>query len=121
MRISDWSSDVCSSDLLRRRRRAVGRAGRVRPAAAARSRMTTHGAAPHPPRFDCLPGEAKNTMNAPDTRKSLHHLRPRCSPLAVAIVAGLLAPAPAFAQDAPPAKRSEEHTSELQSIMRIPY
>src|SRR3546814_1893987 len=92
---------------MRRRRRAVGRAGRVRPAAAARSRMTTHGAAPHPPRFDCLPGEAKNTMNAPDTRKSLHHLRPSCSPLAVAIVAGL--------------HRSEEHTSELQSLMHIAY
>src|SRR3546814_7568656 len=43
-------------------------------------------------------------MNAPNARKALHHLRPRCSPLALAIVAGLLAPAPAFAQDAPPAE-----------------
>src|SRR3546814_18928931 len=79
--------------------------------------MTTHGAAPHPPRFDCLPGEAKNTMNAPDTRKSLHHLRPRCSPLAVAIVAGLLSPAPAFAQDAPPAKAPASQPTALDTIV----
>src|SRR3546814_5594255 len=30
MRISDWSSDVCSSDLPRPRRRALGRGGQAR-------------------------------------------------------------------------------------------
>jgi len=56
-------------------------------------------------------------MNAPDTRKSLHHLRPRCSPLAVAIVAGLLAPAPAFAQDAPPAEAPASQATELDTVV----
>src|SRR3546814_3619893 len=65
MRISDWSSDVCSSDLLARRRRpgAAARIGRR----AHRQRRRRPGGAGHRPR------------------------------------------------------RSEEHTSELQSLMRISY
>src|SRR3546814_8061109 len=81
MRISDWSSDVCSSDLNR---------GRV------------------PPMFD--------------------HARPRRSVLympgsnARALEKGRSLPADGLILDLEDAvARSEEHTSELQSLMRISY
>src|SRR3546814_2319729 len=64
MRISDWSSDVCSSDL--------GRAGAQR-------------------------SEQKIVRGRPRVRAARHHRFIRCQP------------------------RSEEHTSELQSLMRISY
>ncbi|MGY0651807.1 TonB-dependent receptor [Luteimonas sp. A537] len=61
-------------------------------------------------------------MNAPNTRKTPQHLRPRCSPLAIAIMAGLLAQAPAFAQDAspanaPPADAPASQPTELDTIV----
>src|SRR3546814_7335147 len=119
MRISDWSSDVCSSDLLR------PEAGRRRP------RGGTHGARPrrHPGR----------RRRCPEQR--LHPHRPR--PLragAVACGAGdagrdhaaaALVPLPSVEGVVLVAHgdraaagghgRSEEHTSELQSLMRISY
>src|SRR3546814_7275185 len=91
MRISDWSSDVCSSDLVRRharrhRRRhpfqARARAGRNR-------RPTVHVAA----------GAACRVVRRqflPLVSEPLHDPRHQLS-------------------------RSEEHTSELQSLMRISY
>src|SRR3546814_4338919 len=66
MRISDWSSDVCSSDL--------------------RVRQTT----------------------------DIAHVTIECCQFTVE-------PAPLFDRRNPPLGRSEEHTSELQSLMRISY
>src|SRR3546814_7112004 len=102
MRISDWSSDVCSSDLLRRVLRDTG--------------QSVHGALAQGQR-GCRPGDSALEMVAlgadddalcrggrvPDggTR------RPRAR-----------RPAPFRHR---PAGRSEEHTSELQSLMRISY
>src|SRR3546814_7555524 len=107
MRISDWSSDVCSSDL----RPATG----------------PHGKAPRP-------------ESSTPTRKSGD--RPRSkgpSTLSDCDAEGIAAAMPARAQRRlrghhPPhrkrmrvlrrptrARRSEEHTSELQSLMRISY
>src|SRR3546814_6327768 len=88
LRISDWSSDVCSSDLLPRQPRRQGRphrqpdqvlrnAGGISIRAAARR-----------------PGQRRGA------RGTARH-RPRGA--------------------RPPARRSEEHTSELQSLMRISY
>src|SRR3546814_2579436 len=101
MRISDWSSDVCSSDLGRRKpicirhgftrnRRAhpgAGKAARTwpsfRPAGrAAHAEAPRDGAATAGPRAPGGGGEPRH----------LRHMR-----------------------------RSEEHTSELQSLMRISY
>src|SRR3546814_1094765 len=81
MRISAWSSDVCSSDL-RARRRSAGR----------------RDAAPVRPK--------SNRTHAPDggARDRNHSLRRRAAS-ARALFCG----------------RSEEHTSELQSLMRISY
>src|SRR3546814_1480625 len=89
MRISDWSSDVCSSDLQfrgprrlhsRRRHRQAGRTGHPPPPA----RLARHGAAP----------------------RSRRHFRLACALLSAQPDRGA---------------RSEEHTSELQSRMRISY
>src|SRR3546814_2392723 len=75
MRISDWSSDVCSSDLVPEHR-CWGGLGRnsVRSSRAARN---------HPPRGCPPPAMVRRTIDLPG--------------------------------------RSEEHTSELQSLMRISY
>src|SRR3546814_3795913 len=90
MRISDWSSDVCSSDLLHRleaavvgiARRRTGNGGVLRPRAALAGGK---------------PGAAARVA---------WRLRARC-----AGVHPLPRPGP----------RSEEHTSELQSLMRLSY
>src|SRR3546814_8554802 len=91
MRISDWSSDVCSSDLpetLRKRRRQK----RARPEDA-------HPAAARSPR--CHP--------APPLAKPMADQLPCC-------------PHHHLAQKpTSQTSRSEEHTSELQSLMRISY
>src|SRR3546814_8470024 len=94
MRISDWSSDVCSSDLIllpdvEQRRKDAAPAfpalvaglplgGKARP---------RYRALLHPP----VPPAIRRSFAVPPSRASL------------------------------PAPRSEEHTSELQSLMRISY
>src|SRR3546814_6431150 len=107
MRISDWSSNVCSSDLIGRADRWPGasRGGR------ARGIGNRHGERRSDPQH---PGAAPRTTAAahdhhlrgqrvaPSADRRLRPLRPaedlRCSGM-----------------------RSEEHTSELQSLMRISY
>src|SRR3546814_2952493 len=96
MRISDWSSDVCSSDLRVQRRLEVhGRSGTRQP------RSTDCGSPFDPDQKLC------------HTRPGSHHHGD---------ITDLLWPAPP-AQCAPGnfQDRSEEHTSELQSLMRISY
>src|SRR3546814_3311318 len=88
-RISDWSSEVCSSDLRRR-------AGAEPHAAAFRCRRHRDG-------VDRLP------------RRDPLRLRPDDPPDQPGPHAGR------DRRDAEAAGRSEEHTSELQSLMRISY
>src|SRR3546814_2681618 len=85
MRISDWSSDVCSSDLFPDRSHP--------PAAPGRCSAHQWGSANH--------GTAGNKAG----RRSRYSLQ-----------SFILHPVPEFA-----CFRSEEHTSELQSLMRISY
>src|SRR3546814_9240676 len=97
MRISDWSSDVCSSDLVvvfgpRAAEHIVGQSGVV-------SENTRDVVAP------ILPGERRNACDRPVSTRTCH--RAACGCARAAAVRG------------PP--RSEEHTSELQSLMRISY
>src|SRR3546814_10251277 len=101
MRISDWSSDVCSSDLPERRRhRDREGAGTQRGEAAAA----------------VAPGPALRSYQVIETHRfSIAALPTRVSRtrrLNRRYIAGLLRPG---------ALRSEEHTSELQSLMRISY
>src|SRR3546814_9833713 len=84
MRISDWSSDVCSSDLCCAKQCPI-RAWRP---SSARCRLSPGTGRP--------PGPATARI-APDGRATARCCR-RCTP-----------------------NRSEEHTSELQSLMRISY
>src|SRR3546814_6828541 len=99
MRISDWSSDVCSSDLELARSGARDRARPIiGPGARADDRRIAH---PAP----ALAGDAPG--------------RGRCRHMAVR-VARHRADGAVFHVDVERA-RSEEHTSELQSLMRNSY
>src|SRR3546814_5199281 len=94
MRISDWSSDVCSSDL--------------RGAAPARR----HGA--RPARSTPRQGQAGELGLRTDQTRARRHLVRRVHPCRQHCLS--------LAADAVPLlHRSEEHTSELQSLMRISY
>src|SRR3546814_7447720 len=101
MRISDWSSDVCSSDL-------AFAAARDRPPArrpAAAARHDRHNAPP--------PRRRRRLFVACGGRSWL-----------VALAEPHLLFQPFKGQRRPmtaPSARSEEHTSELQSLMRISY
>src|SRR3546814_10585744 len=104
MRISDWSSDVCSSDLRRARHqshvrpRKEGRDAEQRPgsplAVHAMAKRNLGGLAPAP----------KDQLAAMAGGVPFHGMNP--------ITPGRASPA---------TDRSEEHTSELQSLMRISY
>src|SRR3546814_8043092 len=94
MRISDWSSDVCSSDLYRHED------------VAARVRELTNGKGV-PVVYD---GVGRDTFAG-----SLASLAPRGLLVSFGNASGAVEPF------APALLRSEEHTSELQSLMRISY
>src|SRR3546814_9001018 len=107
MRISDWSSDVCSSDLCS-------------------SPLRRHCRADWPPRRD------NNSATPPIRPDSRAGHRPRQAPRAPPYCPAPRTPAcsaarppsdncPPSAPHAPPRARSEEHTSELQSLMRLSY
>src|SRR3546814_5078764 len=87
MRISDWSSDVCSSDL-------------------------------HSPRHKQQRGRSMDFRNV-DKLNRRDMIRGAAM---LGAGATLIAPLPLWAQSGTMADiRSEEHTSELQSLMRISY
>src|SRR3546814_9304584 len=86
MRISDWSSDVCSSDL-------------------GHSRGLDQKAGSLSPRRTVRNGPGPMRENRPRSHRQSRGLR---------VVRGR-------SRVAAPRKRSEEHTSELQSLMRISY
>src|SRR3546814_3500080 len=96
MRISDWSSDVCSSDL-------KGALGIVE------GKRITLGNA----RFLDEEGVATSSLAA-----QADQLR---ADGATAIFMGVGSKVAGIFAIADPIKRSEEHTSELQSLMRISY
>src|SRR3546814_5480176 len=102
MRISDWSSDVCSSDLYHLRHRGTARPGGARGdacAVAARPRLAGD---------RCLPALRQPS---PHHAAFPRHHRAGARPHR----------AHAGRHGGDPRLRSEEHTSELQSLMRISY
>src|SRR3546814_2804181 len=105
MRISDWSSDVCSSDLVVAEYRVLVRVER--------HRLTV--------RLDILPGRVHVGKGA----LALDHLQMHQLAGRIIDVNQQRALRPAILK--PPVlraielARSEEHTSELQSLMRISY
>src|SRR3546814_4747603 len=107
MRISDWSSDVCSSDLLDRFRQTLAVMVMDRKAEGAGARCDRLSDSSHADDAKPLSGDAvaQHVAGAPALPLALqHHLH-------------ALGKAAWPGQD----QRSEEHTSELQSLMRISY
>src|SRR3546814_9887644 len=109
MRISDWSSDVCSSDL----------AG----AAKAATCTACHGPGGNSanPEWPKLAGQSAHYVSEQLHRfKSGERKNPLMQPQAAGLSDEDIANLAAYfaAQPASPGVRSEEHTSELQSLMR---
>src|SRR3546814_5153151 len=129
MRISDWSSDVCSSDLVRLRR--SGRhllAGRVPPPRhrlardRARARRQVGAALAAPARACRIESPAAVPLDGEDAlraRLALEHRHPLTRHPQARLVQH--AQARQVARVGGGDDRSEEHTSELQSLMRISY
>src|SRR3546814_6616466 len=118
MRISDWSSDVFSSDLF------AGHAVR-------HPRVLPHRAASADARLpDCVLGGSDDEPRPPAVRADDHRLHPGRGEVPRGTRPGralrrhlprLPAPGADAVAVATAAGRSEEHTSELQSLMRISY
>src|SRR3546814_4791183 len=113
MRISDWSSDVCSSDLF-----VPVREGRQaqfhRIELLAGDRPVTQAHLVLARGLDTLPCPAPQPHPAPEEVEER-------SFLAGATMAGAIRTRPIMGEARARKLRSEEHTSELQSLMRISY
>src|SRR3546814_2960152 len=114
MRISDWSSDVCSSDLLRRF--DSGATGQAFVGARGIGGRYHYGEGPDGFNFaretlglDGLLSRIEGARDDPDGRSIYMGSVPTDALL------------PGFADENRLGFRSEEHTSELQSLMRISY
>src|SRR3546814_4624187 len=115
MRISDWRSDVCSSDLAQRQHHdheAQQRAGaELRGLACVVLQPASHLAHASRPRSRPCAG-----------RSAAHRAARTAAPTAPCLAAAPTSTTRAtVARRASGAPRSEEHTSELQSLMRISY
>src|SRR3546814_3224839 len=112
MRISDWSSDVCSSDLRSDALAPAPPPAQVRPALPVRgNELFLHRLRQQVRRQQALvEQEVVEPQSAePVAQRQLGvHAQLQDAAVAVEVAAGL-------------AGRSEEHTSELQSLMRISY
>src|SRR3546814_8774137 len=101
MRISDWSSDVCSSDLRGSRKKATWR------------RLRSSQGHPLPAAVATAASPLQRRLQQPADES----LRARCLRVVVGVRGFVHVDALAGFQ----LHRSEEHTSELQSLMRISY
>src|SRR3546814_5465702 len=125
MRISDWSSDVCSSDLMSRIERAVGHPTALFRACDLSVRIN-HDLDLLPRRQPARRGQPVEHLKPFGLVIAIRH-PPRQARDRVAAADGndIDAPRPdrrRLRRAQPPhAGRSEEHTSELQSLMRISY
>src|SRR3546814_4532815 len=126
MRISDWSSDVCSSDLTRGEQPRISRQDVERIRVADRQRRLVLDLDPHD-----RAGRLARHSQVFGTRQSAAVRRgkggtaldrderaPLLHPV-LQMIGALLPEIPFIGFAADP--RSEEHTSELQSLMRISY
>src|SRR3546814_10193137 len=132
MRISDWSSDVCSSDL-QPRRLAAGRTqnrARRKCARGAGPRATGGGAGRHRLRNRCAGDEGRRGGGHVPRRKPFQDQLsardpPHRQPPGRGTIQGLSSVASGQGRFRAiwirREVRSEEHTSELQSLMRISY
>src|SRR3546814_3234664 len=121
MRISDWSSDVCSSDLLQGAGRVL--LGGLRALLRLLARQVRLGLARDAPRRHQVVGgeEARHAVarQGADRQPVLGTLDVEHQALRVVLRDHRVVGADALDEAA--VARSEEHTSELQSLMRISY
>src|SRR3546814_5227892 len=114
MRISDWSSDVCSSDLSRPRA-PVDNFSHLTPVQSADCRKQSH-----PPQFRSIAHPqaigSQSRPQQPGLARCWTCRKSASDPLRTGSVAGPYRP-----WEKTHGERSEEHTSELQSLMRISY
>src|SRR3546814_3835031 len=114
MRISDWSSDVCSSDLAN-----GSQAARLHPAGGRRACGPGYGSD-----ASGRSGSRHSDVSGGSGRRHSHVATTAMQAMPVAAihrrgaVSSMITPQAAMASVA---IRSEEHTSELQSLMRISY
>src|SRR3546814_5223824 len=128
MRISDWSSDVCSSDLQGAGRPVPRQRGVARPARRRRAALEYGAAAARRPAGG-LPAAVPRHQACGDRGAARGQALPLSPPGKAAAVAKVRLRLDGVARAAHPATgdrhggrlRSEEHTSELQSLMRISY
>src|SRR3546814_4670729 len=118
MRISDWSSDVCSSDLVGGALTFALQSRDTKPPAElynTDNRAVTERVASGPRDYAALPPGVPQ-LGAPLPGDL-------GGPIVSAQQRGETVPLPPIGADAgqPNTGRSEEHTSEFQSLMRIPY
>src|SRR3546814_8351925 len=117
MRISDWSSDVCSSDL------AASVSSTTESSALTACLKTSF-----PVISTLTPALCSSGLNPTDTPTGFHS-NSFLAPSACRCVPRMPVSSSAFSTTAPTPspnstqvlRRSEEHTSELQSLMRISY
>src|SRR3546814_2275640 len=108
MRISDWSSDVCSSDLARWDSMETITVGLCR-VPADKTKGYALSCAGYSAALRLRSVVSRHSRNALHSVIQRHH------------VSGLGEEQPALDEGAGQQERSEEHTSELQSLMRISY
>src|SRR3546814_5909329 len=121
MRISDWSSDVCSSDLRQRADQDQREEARRRSGGGEHGRASREAGTKKPPKRSSGAQQKaiRSFSSGPGAGLSLRRPRgaSRMAPWA------LRAPryGSSLPTSTPPSARSEEHTSELQSLMRRSY
>src|SRR3546814_3735295 len=110
MRISDWSSDVCSSDLF-----PTARRGNTMSESAPRERDASV-------REDVGAAiEREGREIAGKARSAVHRLARDQRDAVAGFVSAVVGAATRGAEEIEESGRSEEHTSELQSLMRNSY
>src|SRR3546814_8940193 len=117
LHISDWSSDVCSSDLSTRRISSRPRPPTLTPA---RARPTKTSSTPNSPKSKTTRSKRKGMPFETPFRQAQWLLRANGFFQSVRPEEGL-SEVGACPERLPQAGRSEEHTSELQSLMRLSY
>src|SRR3546814_6114478 len=123
MRISAWSSDLCSSDLIERH---LWHRVRPNPGVELAIRVVPQGdgGGKNPLRIFLMVAVVALSIAAPyigGTALGLMTTTGGISTLGAAVSAGIGVTGRLCVGEAKPPQRSEEHTSELQSLMRISY
>src|SRR3546814_2577075 len=131
MRISDWSSDVCSSDLARRAFRGTGGGGGARPdrpgtldfgeARRSSDPRESGGAEPFLPCRGAGGGAARRRRGRKIVGRRADRRSDRARRRSCDGNGRARQQRAAVVRPRGGAARSEEHTSELQSLMRISY